>query len=1125
MSSDSLSGELLDGKYEILRPLARGGMGAVYVARRLALGDLVAVKHLLPSRDSDSNRQRLLREARAAARVRHPGVVQIFDYGRLTDGRPYLVMEYVDGLTLEELLERERRLPPSRALELLGEICAAVEAAHRRGVLHRDLKARNILVGTSDDGRELVKVLDFGIAHLLSAPEEARITSAHEWVGTLACSAPEQLLGTEVSEASDVFSLGVLLYQMVTGQLPFQAANPAELLHELTQGSFHFLPEVAAALPSEMMQTIRSALSLDPRARPASPLHFARSAGVSVRQPLNAPRSSPVRPHWHAFVGRQEELERLEDELAAAESGGGRIVLITGESGLGKTRLVERFGSRAMELGAEVRWTRFDRDAGSRLPPLEPLLRLLPEGSALELRERLTLTPTLSRNGGDDEGRWRTFSALAESFQRSLPTGKCVLVLDDVHLASQLEMDVLTHLRSELPGRALFLATAVGGPSAGRDFDRWLAAQRRWLSTLSLRPFSSDEVRSYLTAAFGELRLAPPDLGQLHKACAGAPYALVEAVRHLVSEGQIHRVGEGWRCDDLKLVRLPENVGNMLRARFRELSEPLKGLLEAAAVIGEEFSLDVLRAVAGLEEEELESLVEDAERQQLFKEVKGVGNHFRFQNPTLRAAIYGDLPARRRVRLHRSVLEAIRGGSAARLPGSTFALCYHCSAIGEWSEALRFGLQAAEEALRCQDNEAAELTLRRAQEAADALRQEEAPLSEDQALKLSTLSGTLDCRLGRFKRASGLLLGASVEAERLGDWSAQTDALFHLAQAQIGLGELENGASTAGAASGVARRGHDLERDQAARVLHATALNRQGRVGEALKMLETLLKECDGASSKRIEAQALTELARVHLKAGDFEEADVGAQAALALARASGDRQVEYEALSTVGVVKMESGKPAAALEPLTGALRLSRALFLRRREAIDLANLGEAYFELGNHEQALSQFQEALAIFQDIQDRACEGDCTVNIGRALLSQGKVAEAVSALERGAELCSQTGRAEYCGLASQCLAEARLDAGQLEEAQALFEKAERLFSQHWHQQLWRAELGLARVAAANCQKEAGLRYARRAAQRVTELQANLSRIPGAAPQLRGASKVSELLQMLQDQGPGHETIGS
>src|SRR5215813_3037909 len=529
MDSDTLLGEVLDGKYEILRPLARGGMGAVYIARRLPLGDLVAVKHLLPSRDSDANRQRLLREARAAARIRHPCVVQILDYGRLKDRGPYLVMEYVEGITLEELVDREGKLAPVRALELLSEICSAVEAAHRRGVLHRDLKARNILVGTSDDGRELVKVVDFGIAHLLSPQEDSKITAAHEWTGTLACSAPEQVLGAQVSAASDVFSLGVLLYQMVTGQMPFRAAHPAEFLHQLTHGGFHFVPEVEATLPREMTQTIRSALALDPRSRPESALHFARSAGASVRQPLSAPRSSPARPNWHAFVGRREELQALEEELAGAGPGGHRIILLSGESGTGKTRLVEQFGSQAMEQGAEVRWTRFDKDAVSRLPPLEPLLRLLPEGLALQLRERLTHAPPLSRSRGDDEGRWQTFSAVAECFQRSLPGGKCVLVLDDLHLASHLELDVLTHLRSELPARALFLATSEGVPPAeGRDFDRWLTAQHRWLSTISLRPFSSDEVRSYLGAAFGDLRLAPPDLGQLHRASAGLPYALVE---------------------------------------------------------------------------------------------------------------------------------------------------------------------------------------------------------------------------------------------------------------------------------------------------------------------------------------------------------------------------------------------------------------------------------------------------------------------------------------------------------------------------------------------------------------------------------------------------------------------
>src|SRR5262249_26131459 len=185
--------------------------------------------------------------------------------------------------------------------------------------------------------------------------------------------------------------------------IPLEPPLPAAFLHELTQGSFHFLPEVEASLPREMTQTIRSALALDPRSRPESALHFARSAGASVRQPLSAPRSSPARPNWHAFIGRTEELARLEEELTPAEAEGGRIVLATGERGGGKPRWGEQLGSRARERGAEVRWTRLEKAAVSRLPPLEPLLRLLPEGLALQLRERLTHAPPLSRSRGDDE--------------------------------------------------------------------------------------------------------------------------------------------------------------------------------------------------------------------------------------------------------------------------------------------------------------------------------------------------------------------------------------------------------------------------------------------------------------------------------------------------------------------------------------------------------------------------------------------------------------------------------------------------------------------------------------------------------------------------------------------------
>src|SRR5262249_8344554 len=176
--------------------------------------------------------------------------------------------------------------------------------------------------------------------------------------------------------------------------------------------------------------------------------------------------------------------------------------LLSGESGAGKTRLVEQFGSWATEHGVEVRWTRFVNDAGSRPPPLEALLRLLPQAEASMLREQMSHQP-LSQGHHDDETRWRTFSTVAECFQGSLPAGRCILVLDDLHFASRLELDVLSHMRSQLPARTLFLATAEGSPRSdgSGDFDQWLMAHRRQLYTVRLRPFSSAELPPYVPPA------------------------------------------------------------------------------------------------------------------------------------------------------------------------------------------------------------------------------------------------------------------------------------------------------------------------------------------------------------------------------------------------------------------------------------------------------------------------------------------------------------------------------------------------------------------------------------------------------------------------------------------------
>ena len=272
---------VIDGKYRLEQLLGRGGMGAVYRARDLRLDRLVAVKVVRAELLGDVEaRRRFRREAQIVARLQHPSIVAIFDYGTFPDGGAFLVMELVRGEDLRHVLLREGRMAPLRAARILTSVCAAIEAAHREGVLHRDLKPENILLPGGDTE---AKVLDFGVAKLIteerprdseSMPPEAAtvLTAAGMIVGTPAYMAPEQFRGAPPDARTDVFSLGVIAYEMLSGTLPFGRGSVADVVLAHSRG---VPPMPGSDISPAVERAIRAALDADADRRPGSPQAFA----------------------------------------------------------------------------------------------------------------------------------------------------------------------------------------------------------------------------------------------------------------------------------------------------------------------------------------------------------------------------------------------------------------------------------------------------------------------------------------------------------------------------------------------------------------------------------------------------------------------------------------------------------------------------------------------------------------------------------------------------------------------------------------------------------------------------------------------------------------------------------
>jgi serine/threonine-protein kinase len=345
--------------------LGRGGMGVVYKAQHLRLNRLVAIK-LLPREFAQNPKklERFRREARAAYTLNHPHICTLYDIDEY-EGQPYLVMELIEGRTLRALAARRPSLP--ELVLLVRQVAKALAVAHAAGIMHRDIKPENIMV--RDDG--YAKLVDFGLARTIpisDAPSEDtpdEVTESGIVMGTPGYLSPEQAGGETPSSASDLFSLGIVLYELATGQHPFTTDSPTGTLHaRLSQPPLRpslLNPEIPATLEAVILQMLKK----EPRLRPTAAEVEATLGGLTGRGTGAVLGPAPA-PDTRHTVGRQAELAELRDGFESVVAGRGRFLCVTGEPGIGKTTLVEQFLAELAAAADRAAWVAVAVRSGSQ---------------------------------------------------------------------------------------------------------------------------------------------------------------------------------------------------------------------------------------------------------------------------------------------------------------------------------------------------------------------------------------------------------------------------------------------------------------------------------------------------------------------------------------------------------------------------------------------------------------------------------------------------------------------------------------------------------------------------------------------------------------------------------------
>ncbi len=1037
-----LPGQFLSNRYRIEDKLGEGRIGTVFKTVDIIMNNTVAVK-ILSSSFSKHALNQFLKYVRPLTMLNHANIIQTIDYA-VEDDMCYIVEELIeDGKTLKEFVAEtpSGSLPPKQALQTALSIAQSLEYAHSQGVFHGDLTPNNIFV------TDVIKVGDFGLGRL---EEGYQLLNESSILLTPTYLAPEQILGHVLNTGVDLYSFGVILYELFTGSVPFTGTDqeilqahldqeptpPRSLNPHLSRSLEHLILKLLSKIPDE-------------RYTSAQQVHRILS-NILIAEDDKTGIPSIIRHTGGTMIGREKHLEKLINSWKEIQAGHGELLFITGETGVGKTRLVQELAS-LVHPATIVMGACSERDSGGHAyqPFIDALQTYLSSISLTDFDEQIRLLlsdmlphiPEIHKRLPNllepphlepRQEQLRFMTSASKFVELATQKRAWLFILDNLHWADQNSLDLLRYMARQTINTPLLIVciyrdTELAKNQSLRDCLRDLSRNPTY-RLIHLERLTENDITRFLSDLWGEY--VPSELvEQIFKLTGGNPFYIEEVTRSLSDEGLVTLEDGEWHFAELEKIKLPQNVRDTVLLHVTHLNTNTHTLLRQAAILGVNFKFRELQEMSGLTEWHVLEYLDSAIERNLIQESPG-GTKLFFTHPEIQRVFYEDLSGMRRRLLHRQAGEALERCYADDVNSVASALSHHFNESGDFEKALKYTIEVGMQAKAKYANKLALKWYRRALQVLETMSFTTSPQQNVFAIKtheslveVLTLLGNLEEALHHCNLANELF-------EDMPDSPNKWHNLARLCRKTAAVYERQGEYETA-----------FTKLHQGLTYLHEIAPNDPTtnspiqRGGVAM----------DGVESAHIYGVG----AKIYLIQQNIEEGIVWCQKSIESAESVQTHegyQATARALSLLGSFYELQGDLQKAIEFGKQSLEKYKDIEDKDGQSNSYINLAKTYFTYGNWHQAGEAWQESLTIKESIGDIYGQGLIHYNLAHLDFYRGDLSQAIRRYKKSITIMEQIGVPLYQAISLNNIALVYIAKQNWTEAQASLSQCESIFTE-------------------------------------------------------------------------------